>query len=121
LAPFCAFCPSTVAACEPTAHASGWREQNWRASDTAALAAEMASLAPTCGADGVDSPAGKNMTTMVSQKAAFNRNLTALPFPSRLFCLSPHGTTLAHGHKEPVRLIGCIWRSLEFNLRQIFR
>jgi hypothetical protein len=57
---------------------------------------------------------------MVSQKAAFNRNLTALPFPWRLFFYRRMGAPLADRLEEPVRLAGCICASFEANSPQIF-
>jgi hypothetical protein len=74
--------------------ASGCREQNWRMSDMAAVAAETASVAPTWDA-GRFSSAGKSITTTLSQNAAFNKNLMTLPrVPAVLFF--PHRPMLAN-------------------------
>ena len=69
---------ASVATCEPTVQASGWRVQNWRRSPTVADAAEIASVAPTSLA-GIccDDPVGNRISTMPSQNAMRKRkNMT---------------------------------------------
>jgi hypothetical protein len=84
-------------------HASGWREQKFRISDTVAEAADTASVAliaePGAEADEVsfEPPLGKSIRTTPSQNATRNKNIMVLPFGSsprpksldHRFCLSP--------------------------------
>jgi predicted lipoprotein with Yx(FWY)xxD motif len=64
----------------PATQASGWRAQKPRASDTAALARFMASLASILASGDVDfAPLGSSTQTTPSQKVIRNRKNMTLP------------------------------------------
>jgi hypothetical protein len=67
-------------AADPTSHASGWREQNWRMSDIVADAALTAWAVPTFDSGSLtESGVGSSTITMLSQNAARTRNHMTLP------------------------------------------
>src|SRR5919198_192797 len=91
-------------------------------SDMAAVAAETASVGPTCVAGGVDgfSPAGNSKTTMLSQNAAFNRNFMTLPFVFTAIVVVPYlRGTLAEGREIEVPCSACFLCSFKTTLRKI--
>ena len=87
LAPACARCPSAAATCDPTAQASDCRPQNCFMSETAALAAKIASPGLMLIFDvDCDPPLGRHTRITVSQNPIRRRNRMSLPrFPAALF------------------------------------